>query len=228
MSAMYLQNKYTTWYYCIINNAIDRVLDSYTETHHIIPRSLNGSDEKSNLVILTAREHFVCHWLLTKMTTGQANIKMLLALQCMRRESPTQERYTTAITSKVYANIKLELSFWQSKRNTGTNNPMYGKSAIRDNNLKWYTNGVDNIYITEGTQPIEYRKGRWVPSNYTRQRKNRPCVSPTGEIFNSLKEAATAYNITVSALRERIRRNEACNKPRKNKSYWSFYSDEQV
>ena len=36
----------------------------YTEVHHIIPRSIGGSDEKSNLIRLSAREHFVCHLLL--------------------------------------------------------------------------------------------------------------------------------------------------------------------
>jgi len=161
------------------------------------------------------------------MTTGEAKIKMLLALQCMRREGRKQERYSTAITSRVYEKLKLDLSVWQSARTTGRNNPMYGKSAIRDNNLKWYTNGINNIYVTEGTQPIGYNKGRWVPSNYSRQQPKHSCVSPKGEIFESLQEAAKVYNITVPALRERIRRNEAGNKPRKNKSYWSFYSNKQ-
>ena len=36
------------------------------EEHHIIPRCLGGSDDKSNLVKLTAKEHFICHLLLTK------------------------------------------------------------------------------------------------------------------------------------------------------------------
>lgn len=38
----------------------------YYENHHIIPRCLGGSDDKENLVLLTAREHFVCHKLLCK------------------------------------------------------------------------------------------------------------------------------------------------------------------
>jgi len=126
MSAMYLQNKYTTWYYCIINNATNRVLNSYTETHHIIPRSLGGSDEKTNLATLTAREHFICHWLLTKMTINENKIKMLLALQCMRREGKKQQRYSTAITSRVYEKLKIELKNWQSERYSGNGNPMFG------------------------------------------------------------------------------------------------------
>lgn len=40
--------------------------NTYTEVHHIIPRSLGGTNNKSNLTTLTAREHFICHWLLCK------------------------------------------------------------------------------------------------------------------------------------------------------------------
>ena len=39
----------------------------YCEAHHIIPKSLDGDNSKENLVDLTAREHFICHWLLAKM-----------------------------------------------------------------------------------------------------------------------------------------------------------------
>lgn len=129
MSAMYLHNKYTAWYYCIINNATNRVLNSYTESHHIIPRSLGGTNEKSNLVSLTAREHFVCHWLLTKMTTGEAKIKMFHALWNMRRANKTQKRYATAITSRVYEKLKIERSKILSKQMSGEGNHMFGKTG---------------------------------------------------------------------------------------------------
>lgn len=42
-------------------------LTGYYETHHIVPRSEGGSDNSSNLVKLTAREHFLAHWLLFRM-----------------------------------------------------------------------------------------------------------------------------------------------------------------
>lgn len=67
---MYLQNKYTRWYYNIVNAAQNRSINGYVEKHHIIPKSLGGSNKKINIVSLTAREHFICHWLLTKMTHG--------------------------------------------------------------------------------------------------------------------------------------------------------------
>ena len=39
----------------------------YYETHHVIPKCLGGVDSENNLVLLTAREHFLCHWLLIRM-----------------------------------------------------------------------------------------------------------------------------------------------------------------
>ena len=67
---MYLTNKYAHWYYNIINRAQTRINTGYTEKHHIIPQSLGGGDNADNLVKLTAREHFICHLLLTKMVVG--------------------------------------------------------------------------------------------------------------------------------------------------------------
>jgi len=135
-------NKYKQWYTNITERAKNRVLDSYTESHHIVPRSLGGGDEPNNLVNLTAREHFVCHWLLVKMTTGQEHHKMLNALRMMRAENPNQQRYTTKITARVYENIKQEYSLMQRERIIGEKNPMWGKThtpeareKIRQKNL---------------------------------------------------------------------------------------------
>lgn len=76
-------SKYQTWYDQIIERAIERELDCYSEWHHILPRSLDGGDEGSNLVQLTYREHFLVHWLLTKLYTGKGRRSMQYALQCM-------------------------------------------------------------------------------------------------------------------------------------------------
>jgi hypothetical protein len=45
-------------------------VDGYKERHHIVPRSLGGSDDKSNLVELTAREHFIAHMCLSLIHGG--------------------------------------------------------------------------------------------------------------------------------------------------------------
>jgi hypothetical protein len=43
---------------------------------------------------------------------------------------------------------------------SGDNNPMAGRSAITEKNLKWYCNGEETIFVTEGTQPEGYWRGR--------------------------------------------------------------------
>ena len=45
-------------------------IDGYKERHHITPKSLGGSNDPSNLVDLTAREHFIAHFLLAKLHGG--------------------------------------------------------------------------------------------------------------------------------------------------------------
>ena len=116
-------NKYEKWYSAITNRAKYRTLDGYKERHHIIPHSLGGSDDSDNLVDLTAREHFLCHWLLTKMYTGEARGKMINALYMMRAESPHQKRYESKITSRIYENLRTEYSQYISKLNKGRIQP---------------------------------------------------------------------------------------------------------
>ena len=76
-----IENKYSKWYFNIIENRkLLGIPDEYSEKHHIIPKSLGGSNNDDNLISLTGREHFLVHWLLVKMTTGSEKIKMQHAL----------------------------------------------------------------------------------------------------------------------------------------------------
>lgn len=79
---MFLDSKYTKWYFSIIESAKrrDGSYTKLTESHHIIPKSFGGGDSADNLANLTPREHYICHWLLTKMTVGEMKMKMSFAL----------------------------------------------------------------------------------------------------------------------------------------------------
>ena len=122
-------SKYTRWYNQLIDQAKVRILsrDVYTEKHHIVPQSLGGDNSIDNLVSLTAREHFVCHWLLTKMVSDtKQKYKMWNAFSCMLyRENLNQERHK--ISSRAFENIKSIGAKIKSEKFTGKGNPMYGK-----------------------------------------------------------------------------------------------------
>ena len=106
---IFIDNKYNRLYYNIINQAKTRQNTGYVEIHHIIPKSIGGTNDKENLVELTAKEHFICHRLLPKMTTGDNKRKMTFAawaLTSMR--NPHLEKIK--ISSRTYSYIKQERS----------------------------------------------------------------------------------------------------------------------
>ena len=77
---MFIENKYYKLYTQIIKNRQIFEYQGYTEKHHIIPRSCGGTNLKSNLVSVSAREHYLLHRLLVKCTKGQQHYKMAHAL----------------------------------------------------------------------------------------------------------------------------------------------------
>lgn len=54
-------------YDLLIGRARGRDLLGYSEKHHVVPRCMGGSNSKSNIVRLTAREHFIAHKMLVRM-----------------------------------------------------------------------------------------------------------------------------------------------------------------
>lgn len=131
---MFIDNKYSKCYYKIIENRKNNPFDGYVEKHHIIPKSLGGSNKKENIVALTAREHFICHRLLVKMTVGRDKMKMSYAIRCLiNRKNKHQQRYK--ISSRMYASIISTTKSSISQFQTGENNPYYGKkhsTEVRD------------------------------------------------------------------------------------------------
>ena len=123
-----LTNKYSKLYYKITSNAKQRITDGYTELHHIIPQSMGGSNDKENIVELTAREHFICHWLLIKMTEGKDRSKMLYALNGMKAGNRYQQRYHTKITARVYEKYRIEHAHNHSETMKGK--PAWNKGRI--------------------------------------------------------------------------------------------------
>lgn len=119
---VFINNKYSKWYFAIIQHAMSRPVSGYTESHHIVPRSLGGSDDIDNLVALTAREHFVCHILLSKMTEGQDRGKMLHAI-IMMGGFQDRPRY---INSRLYSEARTHYAAHRSKTMRGEGNHRFG------------------------------------------------------------------------------------------------------
>jgi len=98
---------------------------------------------------------------------------------------------------------------------SGAKNSMYGRSAIVEQNIRWYNNGTDNLYVPAGTEPRGYNPGRIIDykkphtaetKKKYRESRGKQCMSPKGEIFRSAAEAGRQYKITGPAIRGLIAR----------------------
>lgn len=139
---MFKNNKYTKWYFQIIENSKQKRILDYSEKHHIIPRCLGGSNNKNNIAILTAREHFICHLLLTKMVDDH---RILFAFASMCRINIHQKRIV--IKSHLYEYLRKCNSKASSIRNTGKKNNL-GKK-IYHNTLT----GEENLFYKDPGEP---------------------------------------------------------------------------
>lgn len=77
----FIENKYRRWYLDLIEMARKRGTLVDGEWHHALPLAFGGT--KACIVRLTFREHFLAHWLLTKITTGQDRRRMNYAFALM-------------------------------------------------------------------------------------------------------------------------------------------------
>lgn len=101
-------------YHKIYNNLIVKCqlrlsVDGYKERHHIVPKSLGGANDSANLVNLTAREHFVAHFLLAKMHGGN----QWSAINRMRGNN------NFYVNSRLYEAARREIAKATSKRFKG-------------------------------------------------------------------------------------------------------------
>lgn len=96
--------------------------DSYKELHHIIPLCMGGSDEKCNKVFLTARQHYLAHWLLYKIYKTSS---LVHAWHSMSRIGKGQEE--RSINSHLFEYCKKERSKLLSIQYSGEGNNFYKK-----------------------------------------------------------------------------------------------------
>lgn len=117
---------YQRIYDAIISSRRNNPPEGYSENHHIIPRSFGGSNTSENMVRLTAREHFLCHWLLTKIhPSGRLHYKAIHAFVSMAwLHSENQQRYRC--TARLYEKLKQEHSALMSRTQQGSRNSQYG------------------------------------------------------------------------------------------------------
>ena len=102
-------------------------LIGYTEKHHVLPRSLGGDNSKSNLIQLSAQDHYFAHELLAKIHGG----KMWAALFLMSNSASNSAK-GAKVNRINFEKAKIKYSKYQQIRMTGKGNHFYGRTHSKE------------------------------------------------------------------------------------------------
>ena len=158
-------NRYITFIYSRRFREIDEGV--YTEKHHIIPKSLNGTNNNGNLIELTLREHYIAHLILWKIFYGPNYLHKGWILGRLEFSQETKKKMAEnhigmiGLTHSKESKIKI--------RDGGKNRGMYGKYHTVDTKKKqseshrgkkWINNG--NIEKCIDLEKLLLYSSEWV------------------------------------------------------------------
>lgn len=149
MDSQFLSNKYTKIYFSIIERAQQREYwQKYTEEHHIVPRCLSGTNDSSNLVRLTPREHYICHALLPKMVKRRDHIHKMYAAFNMMHVDAHGNRYT----SRLYEYYKIKFYKLHSESQKGKKRSLESRKKQSESTRgKPWSDNARNVKRTKPT-----------------------------------------------------------------------------
>jgi len=152
----------------------------YTEKHHIIPKSMGGSDDISNIAVLTAREHFIAHWLLLKI---HKNKSMIFAFFSMTKPVGNGRiRYS----SHSYKYAKEYVSKFLTETRSGSGHPLFGIKGKNNPNFGSKRNEETKKKLSDSAKKI------FKNNNITSNSRVIRCIE-TNEIFNTINDAKRKY-----------------------------------
>ena len=175
---------------------------TYTEKHHRLPKCMGGSDEEGNLIILTAREHYIAHKMLFR--ENKYDTSLTTAFHMMTNAQKGGRKYN--VTSRDYSSakeafIKMRTGYHhteEAKRKmsesskgvcVGERNGMYGKHHTEESRLKMSENSKGEKNGMYGHQYTEEEKKKLSMSSIG---KNAKPIRITNLITNEVKEFSTA------------------------------------
>jgi hypothetical protein len=240
-------SKYSRWYEQLVDNARSRTLPkgSYSEGHHIIPRSLGGDIGKVNIVRLTAREHYVAHSLLWRMKLpGTAGSKMAFAFNTFINKMTTKERgihHTYTISSRVYESFRKEYSRMLKAKYALEGGTFLGRKHSEEtkrkigekSKLKIFKKGPDNptwgkkrnVSPEENAKRSASIKERWADPEYKvmmQEKRRAYLATPEGQVQMKTQADARRGIARDPAIMEK------CARAKRGKKEHEIYSADAI
>lgn len=176
-------------------SGINNLPNILTEEHHILPESMEGSNESSNLIRLTPRQHYIAHWMLWKAYKSK---EMTAAFFSMCNQNNQYQHREYRINSKVYEQLRVEFinSISASTTELWKNDDYREKHRLT--NLSEYTKSLRSQKATElwlnndyRTKSVAARRAAWAEGRV--QRDHSKC-GVKGELNPAKRPEVRAKN----------------------------------
>jgi hypothetical protein len=115
----------------LISRAKCRSINSYVESHHIIPRCMGGDDSTLNLVNLTPEEHYLAHQLLIKIYPDHRGLVKAAVMMALNLNGKRPK-------NKLYGWLRRR----HSETTSGENNVNFGKPRTEEVKAKISASGT--------------------------------------------------------------------------------------
>ena len=215
-------------------NQIRNKANAYFEQHHILPKCLGGSDCVDNLVLLTAREHFIAHILLTKIHPHNAKIAYALHMMSVRSDTVGERN---KINSRLYSQAKNALSKFVT-----LNGDLKKHHDVDLSAFIWLTKDGLNKKIHQDSMLVSkllqsgWTRGRAKflrksPTQETRDKisntvKGRPSNNKGKQLSTNGKSYEEIYGVEKAKELKQLRSIKGKNKP-KSKYIWKLVAPDK-
>lgn len=193
----------------IIKRAIDRftIGGEYYERHHIIPRSMGGSDDPSNIATLTAREHYICHWLLYKI---HRNKEMASAWYFMQYHSSGLSYVSRTFEyARKYRSLHMTGSKLSDEHRKNISLAGMGRIGGEKQRKVAADSNRSRVWTDEmRTKASDARAGRFVRGSH--QRAVAVMIVESGMRFDCMTDAADYLGVTKASIQNAITRGGKC------------------
>ncbi len=191
---------YQRIYNQIIERSKDRILIGYGENHHIIPKCMGGTNNKDNMVKLTAKEHFLCHKLLCEIYPDNKKLKYAYWRMCNAGNKYQERHYR--ISSREFELLKTE----------------FVKNISKEPKSKWRHSekSINKIRLARSKQTFseetrkkfsENTKKRHLDGTIKSSNKPVKCILE-GIEFNSMSEAGRYFGVSSVTIKRKIESGE--------------------
>lgn len=187
----------------------------YYEKHHIIPKCLGGSNKIENLILLTAKEHFIAHLLLHKIRPHSK--KLAYSLWCLCTMSNGYKIKSARLFEYLRKNVlgdmnpsknpinRKKSSIRMKKNNPSTINGSPNKGVnVKELYGSKISAGLIDYYNENGHHLKGIKKTMQHKENMSKTNHLNKAIIINGIIYVSINEASRQLNISHSILRNQL------------------------